>query len=144
MPVHRYATAQNLIDSFGEVEMRRVSVVDGDVPETVLPERLEAKLDAATDIADSYLRGRYLVPLAPVPPSIVQAVCKIARYELASGGDRTPSDSMTRDRDAVIAWLKSLSTGVATLEGAAPVATASGARFSDRERAFSSQAFGGW
>ena len=134
---HRYATLADMVGRYGETEMLRLSVADGPLPATVLPERIERALSAATDTIDSYLRARYRVPLSPVPESVNEAACVLARFSLASGGEREPSEQMGVNRAATIAWLKALATGPVTLEGVAVVSPASGAQSNDRPRIFS-------
>lgn len=134
---HRYAALADMTARYGAAETTRLSVADGVIPDAPVAARIESAIEVATDTIDSYLRGRYVVPLAPVPLSIVEAACILARHALASGGDREPSEQMRLSRDATIAWLKSLGDGRASLEGVAPVSSAAGARSSDRERVFS-------
>ena len=131
-----YATVQDMIGRFGEIEMLRLSSVDGVLPDVVNPVPVEQALADADGIIDSYLRKRYSVPLAPVPQVITRASCLLARYDLSVGGDREPADQVKSDRKDIVAWLTQLSTGTATLEGVAPIEQTSSARASDRPRMF--------
>ena len=68
-----------------------------------------AALSDASDIADSYLRGRYSLPLIAWGSELTQAVCRIAAYNLLSVRGYNPgasADVNIRDRyvDA-IDWL---------------------------------------
>jgi phage gp36-like protein len=117
--LYLYASVADMIERFGAVEMSRVSVVDGPVPAQPAPARIEAMLRVATAIADSYLRARYAVPVAPVPPELARAVAAIARHDLWTGGDRVPADDVRYGHDQAIAYLKQLATGAASLDGAA-------------------------
>lgn len=89
-----------------------------------------AALDGATDTSDwrdasqgtidSYLRGRYRLPLvAPYPPEIVEVECKLAAYSFISVRGFDPTEGananvLTRYREA-IDWLKRLSEGKVNL-----------------------------
>lgn len=131
-----YATVQDMIGRFGQLEMLRLSSVDGELPDVVNPVPVEQALADADGIIDTYLRKRYSVPLAPVPQPITRASCILARYDLSVGGDREPADQVKNDRKDVVAWLTQLSTGTATLEGVARIDASSSAQARDRERMF--------
>lgn len=131
-----YASVQDMIGRFGRIEMLRLSSVDGVLPDEVAPVPVEQAIADADAIIDSYLRKRYRVPLAPVPQAITRASCILARYDLSVGGDREPADQVKNDRKDVVAWLTQIANGTATLEDAAPVEPATGARFQDRERMY--------
>ncbi len=71
----------------------------------------QAECDAASDVADGYLNGRYEMPLVPpYPISLVMAVCKIAAFNLmsvrgfsmAAGADVL----LAKRHDDAIEWLK--------------------------------------
>lgn len=139
-----YASVDDMVSRFGETEVLRFSAGDGPLPETIIPARIEQALADASARIDSYLRRRYTVPLAaPVPDVIVRAACTLARYDLAMGGDREPTEQMRLAQKDVIGWLEKIASGQATLEGAAPIAPSSGARSSDRDATFTSRAGGG-
>ena len=130
-----YATIADMISHYGEVEMRRVSVVDGEVPETVLPTRIERALRDASSLADTYLGSRIPVPVAVPPEALLLNVRAIARYYLWTGGDRTPSDDIKAAYAQALAWLKAVAEGLATIDGTPPAgAPTSCARTSDRPR----------
>lgn len=131
-----YATVQDMIGRFGEIEMLRLSSVDGVLPDVVNPVPVEQALADADGIVDSYLRKRYSVPLSPVPQVITRASCILARYDLSVGGDREPADQVKADRRDIVAWLTQLSNGTATLEGVARIEATSSAQHRDRERMF--------
>ncbi|ABS69715.1 protein of unknown function DUF1320 [Xanthobacter versatilis] len=141
-----YATVTDMTSRFGAVEMLRVSVADGLLPpegEPMPTGRIEQALSDASVLVDSYLRARYAVPVAPPPAELVRAACVLARYDLAHGGDREPSEQMRLARKEVLLWLEKLGSGAASLEGVVPVSAASGARTSDRLRAFTTRPDGG-
>lgn len=131
-----YATVQDMIGRFGETEMLRLSSVDGLLPETVNAVPVDQAIADSSAVIDSYLRKRHAVPLAPVPQVITRAACILARYDLSVGGDREPADQVKNDRKDVVAWLTQLANGTVTLEDAAPVEPATGARVQDRDRMY--------
>lgn len=137
-----YATIPDMTLRFGETEIIRLSAGDGPLPVAVVAATVERALDDATAIVDSYLRRRYLVPLAAPTADIVRAACIIARYDLATGANKEPSTQMKDDRAEVIAWLRMIADGRVTLEGAAPVNAGSGVQASDRERVFTQNNLG--
>ena len=141
---YRYAEVTDMIERFGEGEMVRLSVADGEIPDDIVPARIEAALMSATDLVDSYLRNRYSVPLLPAPASIVEATCVIARCALSSGGDRNPSEQMIKNREATIAWLKGIASSLISIDTATPVAPPAGARSTDRDRIFPSNSVDGF
>jgi phage gp36-like protein len=89
-----------------------------------------AALDGATDTSDwrdsaqgtidSYLRGRYRLPLvAPYPPEIIETECKLAAYSFISvrGFDPTEGANINvaaRYKEAMT-WLRALSEGKVNL-----------------------------
>ncbi|WP_332117247.1 DUF1320 domain-containing protein [Azorhizobium caulinodans] len=140
-----YATVDHMVTRFGEVEMIRLSVADGPTPDAILPARIETALADASAQIDTYLRVRYPVPVAPVPAELVRAACILARFDLAMGGDREPSEQMRLARKEILSWLADIGAGRADLDGVTPtgVASSSGARVSDRPPAFFSNPNGG-
>lgn len=141
-----YATAEDMIARFGEEEMIHLSVAPGQLdgpPDTAL---IDAALVENSALIDTYLRRRYLVPLvAPFPVEIVRATRVLARYDLAQGEQKNPTEQMRLDRKEVLAWLEQLAAGNAQLDGV-PLAggAGAGARVKDRPRAFSDDALRGW
>lgn len=89
-----------------------------------------AALDGATDTTnwrnaaagtiDSYLRGRYRLPLvAPYPPEIIDTECKLAAYSFISNRGFDPEQGanvnvVLRYKEAM-AWLTKLSEGKVNL-----------------------------
>ena len=140
-----YATISDMMLKFGATEMRQLSVADGDVPDQVQAPRIEDALSAATVLIDSYLRKRYPLPLPEPPSELNRAACTLARYDLATGGDRAPSEEMRLARKEVIAWLEGIAAGRVELAGTAPIGAGadSGARVSDRIPAFFTRPDGG-
>lgn len=77
-----YAARQDMIDRFGEAEIRQLTdrrdPPAGAIDDTVLTEALED----ADGLIDSYLAGRYALPLADVPKILKRYACDIARFYL--------------------------------------------------------------
>lgn len=139
-----YATITDMVLRFGETAIIRLSAGGGPLPVSVQAEPVNLALNDATAIIDSYLRRRYLVPLASPTPDIVRATCVLARYDLSTGADKEPSPQVSKDRDDVIAWLRAITDGRVTLEGVAPISTGSGVQISDRERVFTPASLDGF
>lgn len=131
-----YATVADMVSRFGETEVLRFSAGDGALPEAIVPERIDQAIADASALIDSYLRRRYTTPLTTAPADITRAACTLARYALAMGGDREPTEQMRLARKEVITWLEGIADGRVTLEGLAPIATTSAARVSDRDPTF--------
>jgi phage gp36-like protein len=142
-----YATITDMILKFGTVEMIRHSVAGGELPAHVEAPRVEDALAASSVLIDSYLRKRYPLPLPQPPSELNRAACVLARYDLATGADRSPSEDMRLARKEVIAWLEAIAAGRVELAGVAPIGTsgaeAQGARVSDRPAAFRTPPGGG-
>ncbi len=77
-----YATQQDLIDRFGAREL--IELTDrADPPEGEIDAAVVAKALADADaLVNGYAGKRYAVPLAPVPPLVVQIAGDVARYLL--------------------------------------------------------------
>lgn len=81
----------------------------------------DTALEAASDVADSYLRSRYTVPLTGYGDDLKGAVCKLAAYELLRARGYDPSagsdESIKNGRDEAVSWLKDVSAGKAHVSG---------------------------
>lgn len=105
-----YATADDLIERYGEEELIRLTdrtgsgVADADTVARALS-------DADAEI-DGYLASRYALPLQSVPNVLVRIACDIARYRLWA--DRA-SDEVRRRYEDARRYLESLSRGDVTL-----------------------------
>lgn len=139
-----YATLDDLVLRYGATEILRNAAEDGLVDGPTDMARVQTILDAASATIDSYLARRYATPLSPVPPVIVDACCKLARYDLANGGQSTPSEQMRTARTETIRWLESIAAGSAALLDANPIATSSSfAQATDRPALFQPRGRGG-
>lgn len=140
-----YATAADMIARFGPTELMRMTTPEGEDMQAVNTVAVERALAEASDLADSYLRGRYTVPLVAVPLTLQAHVQHLARYSLALGENREPTEQMKMARADAVAWLKGVADNTVTLEGIAPASpTQSGAMTSDRERPFNAASLARW
>lgn len=101
-----------------------------------------ALLDASA-YADDFLRGRYTLPLAGTPRTLVLAVCDIARYYLYD--DAATEIVTSRYKDAM-AWLIKIANGSVSLDGVEAPASAEGtggATLMAGERVFSRDSMSG-
>jgi phage gp36-like protein len=105
-----YTTRTELEQRFGadEIAQRESMLGTGSV------DRALADADAAID---SYLAGRYVVPLDVVPAAVPPHAAIIARYMLL--GDAVTERARNDYRDT-IGWLRDVQAGKAKLDAAAP------------------------
>lgn len=128
-----YAVVTDLEKRYGDAEINQRESMLG------VGSVARALADADAEI-DSYVSSRYLVPLNPVPVTIVRIACAIARYHLL--GDAATETARKAYEDAR-AFLRDLQAGRAQLDGAAQVSAATGAATVDYvtdERLFSRSA----
>jgi phage gp36-like protein len=104
-----YAVKQDMIDRFGEAEL--IKLTDRDYPATpvINDTVLNAALADAEAEINSYLSGRYILPLTHTPAVLVRIACDIARHRLWVI-DPAPEQVAKRFRDA-IAFLTSVAEG---------------------------------
>lgn len=114
------------------------------LPEAVLASipdvEQEAALEAASALADSYLRARYDLPLASWGRGLTRAVALIAAYDLMSrrGYDPTrPGQENVRMRyEDAIRWLEGVAAGKVDpgVEDATPEVSSTAVQVVTRER----------
>jgi phage gp36-like protein len=140
-----YATSADLIARYGQTEIIRLTTPDGEDPVAVDEGRANTALTSASARVDGYLRARYAVPVAASPIEIKDAVCSIARFHLAHGEQREPTEQMRKAYEDAIGWLKLVAMGTVLLDlpqpsssptsgDASGMQSASGARVQDRPR----------
>ena len=140
-----YATAADMVARFGSAELIRMTTPEGAAMEAIDADAVARALDEATDKIDSYLRTRYAVPLASVPAAIAGCCMRMARFDLARGPNREPTEQMRRDNDADVKWLENIAKGMVTLDGlVAASPDQSGARLRDRDSQFNADSLAGW
>ena len=135
-----YASVSDMVARFGETQILRLSNPEDREAEEIGDLRVERHLADATEVINSYIRGRYAVPIASPPADIVRATCIIALHDLAQGERVSPSDEMEKNYKAVITWLEQIARELINIDappaeggGANP---GTGARMSDRPRTF--------
>ncbi|MDD9910188.1 MAG: DUF1320 domain-containing protein [Ahrensia sp.] len=131
-----YATAQDLIDRFGVKEMTRLSVPGDRSAEQPDTDVLERVIADASSFCDGYLRARYRVPVESPTRDLVQAVCHLARHELANQGAVDPTQQMTESRADTIRWLEQIASNRIDLglpKAAGGEAPTRGASYSGRQ-----------
>ena len=94
-----YAAESDMVNRFGNNEV--VALTDRSQTGAIDPNVLQQALDAASAQIDTYLSGRYALPLQIVPTYLVKLCCDIARYELCVGSTRGTEEIETRYKDAV-------------------------------------------
>ncbi len=129
-----YATVQDMLDAYGEAEVIALTdrAGEGHVAEAIAT----AALTRASDEADSYLAGRYAVPVATVPPVLAAMVCDIARYRL-TGGEAQETDPITERYRLAIRWLERVASGAADLPGVGTPSSGAVITFSPGRRVWS-------
>lgn len=115
-----YATYDDMVKSFGEREVRLIS----DRENTGVPDPLviEDGLRTADGEIDSYIAGRYSLPLRETPLVLVGFACDIARYRL-TGTERTESDVILERYKIAIRYLEKVASGSVTLGAGANTGT---------------------
>ncbi|MEG2173141.1 MAG: DUF1320 domain-containing protein [Desulfovibrionaceae bacterium] len=123
-----YATQGDMIARFGEEQL--VQLTDRAHPPTDVIDKavLEAALIDAAEVVDSYVAGRYQVPLSPVPAPVRRWCADMSVYYLHRKG--VPEHIRKAYEDALAA-LKDVAKGTiqlqaAGVEGSAPVVQGGG------------------
>lgn len=135
-----YAYPADLVARYGAQELAQLSAPAGlDAGEIYQP-AVQVALDSASALMDGYLRRRYAAPVSlpdgSVPIELVDGCCVLARFALAHGEQRAPTEQMTRARDATIAMLRALADGTMVLDPRVPTGAETGAMQADRARIF--------
>lgn len=104
-----YAVQQDMVDRFGESELVRITDRTSDRSGTTIDTTVLARAlaDAHSDI-DSYLMGRYSLPLTTVPTRLKTACADLARYKLYH---RDPPEHIRRTYEDQVRWLEKVGEG---------------------------------
>lgn len=131
-----YASQADMEARFGTQKLVELTNPDNLDAITINSGVIDAALDHATALADSYALKRYNVPLSPVPPAIADAVMVLAYHRLH--GAMVPEDVKDMRKDAM-AFLRDVSTGAARLDvaGAEPSSSTDGIQVDGPDRLFS-------
>lgn len=123
-----YAVAQDLIDRFGETELKQLTDRTNRPPTTVDDIVVGRALTDATAMIDGYIAKRVALPLDAVPAVLVKVAADLARYFLH--GKAADKDSpVTLAYNQAVAWLKDVSKGLVALDdgGETPAPAGGGA-----------------
>ena len=133
-----YATQADLETRFGTDELAQLTDrVNGAVIDAAVVARAIA--DAEAEI-DSYLAGRYSLPLASVPSVLQRLCCDIARYYLH---DESVTEAVRNRYTDSVRMLKAISTGDVKIDGAAPLAAGVGVNLVEVSAPSRPRVFGG-
>jgi len=104
-----YATKQNLIDRFGELELLQLTDRTH-TPQTTIDDAVvdDALNDVASQI-DGYVGARYTLPISPVPARLTKVACDIARYYLFG---RAADEVVRQAYEDGVKWLVEVSKGI--------------------------------
>jgi phage gp36-like protein len=95
--------------TIADLETHGVSAVA--LEDVKLTDRTTA-LEAASRVADSYVRGAVTLPLAaPYPIELVRAVSQIAAYDLLSVRGMAAESDLGRRAEAATRWLRAIGEG---------------------------------
>lgn len=105
-----YATQQDMIDRFGSDEL--LQLTDRTNSGTIDSTLVDQVLADATATIDSYIGGRYELPLLHVPPVLTRVCAELARYALYT----IEAPQAIADRyKANVQWLTQVANGVVRL-----------------------------
>lgn len=106
-----YITYLDLVIEFGEDEIIAISDRDRDgTPDSGV---IAEAIDFASSHIDSYLRGKYTVPLAVCPSNLKSFACDFARYRLY----QDQPTQLVQDRyDVGCFYLKDVARGLVNLD----------------------------
>lgn len=124
-----YVTIEALQLKFGERELIQLTDTEAPYQDAINMDKLNAAMQEANSEIDAYIGSRYALPLAVMPPFLVNIGCNLARF-YAVTGDLSENDPIKTRYDASIKTLTKISKGELTLGGAPagdskPVPTAS-------------------
>lgn len=88
----------------------------------------DAAIEAASDVADSYMRSRYTLPLTGYGDDLKRAVCAVAAWDLLTTRGYDPNaggdEAVKLRHDAAMKWLGDVSAGRAHVSGGNTTPTA--------------------
>ncbi|NTT88501.1 gp436 family protein [Tabrizicola fusiformis] len=140
-----YATLAQLIDRHGENVL--ILLTDrGVTPLGMIDAAVVARALADTDaVIDAHLKARYILPLAEVPPLLVDLAAAIALWKLHR---HEPNQKVKDDYSDAMRQLRALSEGALRLpvaSGAESIGSGgTGARVTDRERPLTADSLKGY
>lgn len=141
-----YIVQQDLIDRYGEAQL--LLIADRDNDGAIDTAVIAKAIGDAEAIVNSHVRGRYAVPLAPVPDEVPGIACAIARWGLYEKGSEIPA-AVTDGYKAAMAMLASIRDGDMPLPSAAassadPAATGAEVEYAGDAALFTSESLRGF
>jgi phage gp36-like protein len=106
-----YIDRDKMVAEFGESELIQLTDRDGSTGAIVDATLMQAMTNAESEM-DSYIGGRYPLPLPMVPEVLRSFACDIARYRLY---DAKPTDEVSKRYDRAVSWLRDLAKGIVSL-----------------------------
>jgi len=109
-----YTSLAILIERIGEAEIIRLT--DDESTGAVVASRVTAAITEADAVIEGYLRGRYPVPLTPVPPVIAKLAADLAIHNLYQRrfGLEMP-DGLEKLQDTALKMLREIQAGKLSL-----------------------------
>lgn len=116
-----YATMQDLVDRFGQLELVQLTDRTNRPPTTPDETTVGLALVDADALIDGYVGKVYELPLPSVPASLVKCAADLARYFL-HGKAADKDGTVARNYDQAMRWLRDVSNGLVKLDigGAEP------------------------
>lgn len=130
----------DIIKLTDDEKLKPAAIDPEDADCALIIERIEQAGTSADATIDAYCRGRYTVPLSPVPGKIIQVSDDITAYNLYSRRadlGTMPEIRSERNKEA-IRFLEQIAAGKIVLEAAAPAPESAygGAYVTSRNRVF--------
>lgn len=116
-----YATLDDMRLRFGERELIELS--DPEAQATLNEAAVTAALTDAADLIDSYVAGRYRVPLMPVPAPVRRWCADIARFYLDT---LRSNETIRKAYEDALAGLKDVARGMVVFQAEGAVTPESG------------------
>lgn len=119
-------------------DLTRLAIPEAAISRFSSAER-EAALQAASDEADGYLRGRFRLPLVKWADDLRRYVCQIAAWSLIASRGIDPNgisaEVLKANRDDALRWLRDVADGRTTpsVTGSAPAGFQSSPRVYSRK-----------
>jgi len=107
-----YCTQQHLTDRYGETEI--LQLTDREHTGAINTVRLAEAIDDAAATIDSYLGGRYALPINPVPLILERLASKLTWLILLDNNNQL-SDSHQRQLESLKKTLREIGAGVISL-----------------------------
>lgn len=116
-----YAVQQDLIDRFGETEIKEVADRNGDG--AIDAAVMASALADADQVIDGYVGARYDLPLDPVPNLVKTLACHLARYFLHKDA---PPETVRKNFEDALRQLRDIAAGTLVLDAAGSEPTRAG------------------